>query len=149
MSQYPQCRAIEPDLLSVAAGEAGAAAVGRVEAHVASCGSCREELGRYRALEGMMATVRRAQLPDDDATLARAQLASRLADLRSRMVGFGIFPSPLGPILIGRSEQGVALVQYLPAGGSLPARVQRLLGEDAVEDRDATEGLRAELVEYL
>jgi len=147
--QHPQCRAIEPDLLSVAAGEAEAAAVGRVEAHVASCGSCREELGQYRPLEGMMATVRRTPLPDDDATLARAQLASRLADLRSRMVGFGIFPSPLGPILIGRSEHGVALVQYLPAGGSLPARVQRLLGEDAVEDRAATEGLRAELVEYL
>jgi methylated-DNA-[protein]-cysteine S-methyltransferase len=97
----------------------------------------------------MMGTLRRAPLPDDDATLARAQLASRLADLRSRMVGFGIFPSPLGRILIGRSEQGVALVQYLPAGGALPAHVQRLLGEDAVEDRAATEALQAELVEYL
>ena len=147
--QYPVCRAIEPDLLSVAAGEAGAAAVGRVEAHVDICGGCREELGHYRALEGMMGTLRRAPLPDDDATLARAQLASRLADLRSRLVGFGIFSSPLGRILIGRSEQGVALVQYLPAGGALPAHVQRLLGEDAVEDRAATEGLRAELVEYL
>jgi methylated-DNA-[protein]-cysteine S-methyltransferase len=150
MSPQPSpCRAIEPDLLSVAAGEAVAAAVGRVEAHVAICGDCREELGHYRALEGMMGTLRRAPLPGDDATLARAQLASRLADLRSRMVGFGIFPSPLGRILIGRSEQGVALVQYLPAGGALPAHVQRLLGEDAVEDRAATEALRAELVEYL
>ena len=147
--QHPLCRAIEPDLLSVAAGEAGPAAAGRVEAHVAGCGLCRDELAHYRALEGMMATLRRAPLPDDDATLARAQLASRLSDLRSRMVGFGIFPSPLGRILIGRSEQGVALVQYLPADGSLSAHVRRLLGEDAVEDRAATEGLRAELVEYL
>jgi methylated-DNA-[protein]-cysteine S-methyltransferase len=97
----------------------------------------------------MMDALRRAPLPGDDATLARAQLASRLADLRSRMVGFGIFPSPLGRILIARSEQGVALVQYLPAGGGLPAHVRRLLGEDAVEDRAATEALRAELVEYL
>ncbi len=112
--QHPLCRAIEPDLLSVAAGEAGSAAAGRVDAHVASCGLCRDELARYRALEGMMGTLRRAPLADDDATLARAQLASRLSDLRSRMVGFGIFPSPLGRILIGRSEQGVALVQYLP-----------------------------------
>ncbi len=30
-----------------------------------------------------------------------------------------------------------------------PPHVRRLLGEDAVEDRAATEGLRAELVEYL
>ena len=150
MSPQPSsCRAIEPDLLSVAAGEAGPVAAGRVEVHVAGCRDCREELAHYRALEGMMATVRRAPLPDDDATLARAQLASRLADLRSRMVGFGIFSSPLGRILIGRSEQGVALVEYLPATGSLPAHVRRLLGEDAVEDRAAIEGLRADLVEYL
>ncbi len=96
-----------------------------------------------------MDSLRRAPFAGDDATLARAQLATQLSDLRSRMVGFGIFPSPLGRILIGRSEQGVALVHYLPADGSLSAHVRRLLGEDAVEDRAATEGLRAELVEYL
>ena len=73
--QNPLCRAIEPDLLSVAAGEAESAAAGRVEAHVATCGLCREELANYRALEGMMDTLRRAPLRDDDATLARAQLA--------------------------------------------------------------------------
>ncbi|MGH7414953.1 MAG: methylated-DNA--[protein]-cysteine S-methyltransferase [Candidatus Rokuibacteriota bacterium] len=147
--QHPMCRAIEPDLLSVAAGETGPAVAGRVEAHVATCRPCREELGHYRALERMMDTLRRAPLPEDDATLARAQLGSRLADLRSRLVGFGIFPSPLGRILIARSEQGVALVQYLPADGALPAYVRRLLGDDAVEDRAATEALREELVEYL
>ncbi|HSB42567.1 MAG TPA: methylated-DNA--[protein]-cysteine S-methyltransferase [Methylomirabilota bacterium] len=146
---HPVCRVIEPDLLSVAAGEAGSTATARVQAHVADCGPCREELAQYRALEGMMQTLRRAPRGDDDATLARAQLASRLADLRSRMVSFGIFPSPLGRILIGRSEQGVALVQYLPASGGLPDHVRRLLGEDAVEDRAATEALQAELTEYL
>ena len=150
MSPQPSsCRAIEPDLLSVAAGEAGPAAASRVEDHVATCAGCRDELGHYRALEGVMDTLRRTPLADDDPTLSRAQLASRLADLRSRMVGFGIFPSPLGRILIARSEQGVALVQYLPAGGSLPAHVRRLLGDDAVEDRAATEALQAELAEYL
>ena len=150
MSPQPSsCRAIEPDLLSVAAGEAGAAAASRVEAHVATCAGCRDELAHYRALEGVVDTLRRAPLADDDPTLSRAQLASRLADLRSRMVGFGIFPSPLGRILIARSEQGVAVVQYLPAGGSLPAHVRRLLGDDAVEDRAATEALQAELAEYL
>jgi len=148
-SQHPICRAIEPDLLAVAIAEAGPAAAQRVEAHVALCPPCRDELQHYRAVDGIVSTLRRAPLPDGDGTLARAQLASRLADLRSRMVGFGIFPSPLGPVLIGRSEQGVALVQYLPASGALPAHVRRLLGEDAVEDRVATEGLRAELVDYL
>lgn len=146
---HPVCRAIEPDLLSVAAGEAGPAAATRVNAHVAECGACRDDLAQYRALEGMVETIRRTPDRDDGAMLARAQLASRLADLRSRMVSFGIFPSPLGRILIGRSEQGVALVQYLPDSGTLPAHVRRLLGEDAVEDRAATEALQAELLEYL
>ncbi|MGH7350629.1 MAG: zf-HC2 domain-containing protein, partial [Candidatus Rokuibacteriota bacterium] len=45
--QHPMCRAIEPDLLSVAAGETGPAVAGRVEAHVATCRPCREELGHY------------------------------------------------------------------------------------------------------
>jgi methylated-DNA-[protein]-cysteine S-methyltransferase len=149
MSQHPSCRAIEPDLLTVASGEADPAAARRVEVHVGLCPPCREELGRYRAVDGMVTALRRAALPGDDATLARAQLASRLADLRSRTVGFGIFPSPLGPVLIARSEQGVALVQYLPVTGGLPAHVRRLLGEDAVEDRAATEELWAELEEYV
>lgn len=150
MSQQPAtCRDIEPHLLAVATGEAVPAALRRVESHVAVCRGCRDELGRYRAVDGMVHSLRRAPLPGEDATLARAQLSARLADLRSRMVGFGIFSSPLGPLLIGRSEQGVALVQYLPAAGSLTARVRRLLGEEAVEDRAATEGLWGELEEYL
>ncbi len=150
MSKLPDsCREIEPHLLAVATGEADGRAAKRVDAHVAACASCREELGHYRSVDGMVQTLRRAPLAGGDATLARAQLTARLSDLRSRRVGFGIFPSPLGPVLIGRSEQGVALVQYLPAGGSLTAHVRRLLGEDAVEDRAATEGLRAELMEYL
>jgi methylated-DNA-[protein]-cysteine S-methyltransferase len=150
MSKQPAaCREVEPHLLAVATGEAGPEAAARVEDHVAGCRSCREELGHYRAVESMLGTLRRAPLTDDDPTLARAHLAARLADLRSRIVTFGIHRSALGPLLIGRTEQGVALVQYLPAGGSLTGHVRRLLGEEAVEDRAATEGLRAELGDYL
>ena len=127
MSTMPTtCREIEPHLLASAMGEATPDAVELVRTHVAGCPECHEELTRYRAVDGMVDSLRRAPGPDDDATLARAQLTSRLADLRSRMVTFGIFPSPLGPLLIGRSEMGVALVEYLPASGSLTTRVRRL-----------------------
>src|SRR5437667_952982 len=44
--------------------------------------------------------------------LSRAELESRLADIRARMVAYGIFSSPLGKILIARSELGIALVEY-------------------------------------
>ena len=149
MSEPLSCRAIEPELLTVAAGEAAGAAAERVARHVAECPPCRAELARYRAVEGAVGALGRAPLAGEDATLSRAHLASRLADLRSRMVGFAVFPSPLGPVLIGRSERGVALVQYVPERGALPAHVRRLLGADAVEDRAATEELWAELLEYL
>jgi methylated-DNA-[protein]-cysteine S-methyltransferase len=150
MSKLPAaCREIEPHLLAVAAGEAGSRIIERVEQHVASCVSCREELGHYRTVEAMVHSLRGAPLRGDDPTLARAQLGASLADLRSRLLSFGIFSSPLGPMLIGRSEQGVALVQYLSSSGSLTAGVRRLLGEEAVEDRSATEDLWAELIEYL
>ncbi|HEU4437922.1 MAG TPA: methylated-DNA--[protein]-cysteine S-methyltransferase [Methylomirabilota bacterium] len=150
MSPLPaSCREIEPHLLAVAAGEADAHAAERVERHVADCAPCREELGRYRSVEGMVRSLRAAPMAGDDPTLARAQLSASLADLRSRMLSFGIFPSPLGPMLIARSDHGVALVQYLSASGSLGAGVRRLLGEEAIEDHHATEALWAELQEYL
>jgi len=149
MSKLDGCRAIEPDLLAVAADEADAAARGRVEYHVGHCPPCRIELGHYRAVEDVLGTLRQAPLPDDDATLSRARLTTRLADLRSRMVTFSVVASPLGPVLIGRSEQGVAVVQYVPEGRALPARVRELLGDDAVEDRGAIEELGADLLDYL
>jgi hypothetical protein len=43
------CRAIEPDLLSIAAGETDSAAAGRVEAHVGGCQLYRDELAHYGA----------------------------------------------------------------------------------------------------
>ena len=64
-------------------------------------------------------------------------------------MSFGIFSSPLGPILIARSELGVSLVRYLARRGSVAAEVRRFLGEEAIEDREATGALYAELVEYL
>jgi methylated-DNA-[protein]-cysteine S-methyltransferase len=143
------CRAIEPDLLAVAAAEAGPDAVERVEEHVARCSGCREELQHYRAIEGLLGELRRVPPPGADPTFARAQLESQLTDLRSRLVRYGVFSSPLGPILIARSELGVSLIRYLAGPGSSAAAARRLLDEEAIEDRAAMEGLYAELVEYL
>src|ERR1700730_14295957 len=96
MNEIPTCREVERDLVAVAAGEAGPTAAQGVERHVAICGACRDELGRYRVLEGMVSDLRRAPMPGADPTLARAELESRLADIRSRMGTYGIYTSPLG-----------------------------------------------------
>lgn len=143
------CREIEPDLVAVAAGEAGASAERGVERHVAVCRGCQAELARYRVLEGMVANLRRAPVAGADPTLARAELESRLGDIRSRMVSYGIFPSPLGKLLIARSELGVSMVRYVESEAAGRSHLDRLAGGDAVEDTAAVEGTYRELLDYL
>src|SRR5262249_50708900 len=93
------CREIEPELIAVAAGEAEVGAAAAVATHVGGCASCRRTLEQYRAVEDMVVALRRAPHPAEEATLARAQLESRLADLRSRAVSFGALGAPLRPTL--------------------------------------------------
>jgi methylated-DNA-[protein]-cysteine S-methyltransferase len=143
------CRDIEPDLVAVAAGEAGASAAQGVERHVAVCRGCCDELARYRVLEGMVADLRRAPVAGADPALSRAELESRLADIRSRMVAYGIFPSPLGKILIARSELGVSMVRYVESESAGRSYLTRLAGGEAVEDKAAVEGTYRELLDYL
>lgn len=149
MDQIPTCREVARDLVAVAAGEAGAAAAQGVERHVAICGPCRDELGRYRVLEGMVSDLRRAPMPGADPTLARAELESRLADIRSRLVTFGIYPSPLGKILIARSELGVSMVRYIDSEAAARSHMARLAGDEVVEDPTAVEPVYRELLDYL
>lgn len=144
------CRAIEPDLVAVGAREAGAAAAARVAEHVRGCEPCRAELERYREVDEVVGAIRETPMAGEDATLARAELESRLADLRSRVVSFGVHASALGPILLARTELGVSLVRYLEGGGApLGPQVRRAVGDDAVEDRAATDALAADLADYL
>jgi methylated-DNA-[protein]-cysteine S-methyltransferase len=145
----PTCRDIEPELVAVGMGEASAASTEVVETHVAGCAPCREELGRYRVLHRMVADMRRAPVPAADPALARAHLESRLADLRRRLITFGIFSSPLGPILIARSEEGVSMVEYLESEAAAASHLARLLGVDAVENETQTQALHQDLLNYL
>jgi methylated-DNA-[protein]-cysteine S-methyltransferase len=149
MNAIPTCREVERDLVAVAAGEAGVAEALGVERHVAVCRACRDELGRYRVLEGMVTDLRRAPMAGADPTLSRAELEARLADIRSRMVSYGIFPSPLGTILIARSELGVSMVRYIDSEAEAKSYLTRLTGDEAVEDRAAVEATYRELLDYL
>jgi len=94
--------------------------------------------------------LRGSSPPGADLALARQHLESRLADLKSRLVTYRVFPSPLGRILIARSEQGVLLMEYLERG-TIPgrSRLGRFPGLEVVEDGDDLEALRRELLEYL
>jgi methylated-DNA-[protein]-cysteine S-methyltransferase len=144
------CRKIEEDLVATAAGDAGPTAARRVDAHVRVCAPCRADLERYRVLDDAVADLRRAPSGDDRLGRLRRELATRLADLRRRLVRYRVFRSPLGALLIARSEEGVVLVEYLDGrGGDAAARLARLPGIEAAEDGAEIEALYEELVDYL
>jgi O-6-methylguanine DNA methyltransferase len=149
-SKHPRCLAIEADLVAAAGGEAAPEAVERVRVHVDNCRPCAEDFGRYRAIEHVVGRMRTARGTETDEVRARERLAARLADLRRRLMTYGVFASPLGHILLARTEDGVSLVQYL--GDSRDPRDCRLgrdMGLDAIEDGAALETFYRELLDYL
>jgi len=114
---------------------------------VGRCAPCRDDFARYRAIEGVVGALR-SETPPAEAAGARTALESRLADLRSRLVSYRVFSSPLGPILIARSEQGVALVRYLAKVGDIDASL-RAAGLEGEEDGAEIEVLYRDLADYL
>jgi methylated-DNA-[protein]-cysteine S-methyltransferase len=129
MSKKPEpCAQIEDDLLAAAIGEASEKVRRRVERHVSVCGPCRQEFNDFCDLDRGVSYLRDEILPDEHVSGARDRLETRLADLRSRMLSYRIFPSPLGNILIAQSELGIAAVEYLE--GRKTVRASRLIHRD-------------------
>jgi O-6-methylguanine DNA methyltransferase len=150
MTSKPKvCVAIEPDLIAAATGEATRPTAERVQDHVAGCRGCRDELAHYRAIEGTLGTLRATPPPDADADAARERLLARLGDLRTHMLAYGVFPSPLGPILMARTEHGISVVEYLDEED---ARVSRKLARAGLDRRQAAselEPFHRELLDFL
>ena len=144
------CVQLADDLLASAMGEASPSVARRVESHISTCGSCRREFQEYRAVDSAVTAMREETPPGEHLAQAREQLETRLADLRRRLLAYRIFPSPLGHILIARSELGISLVEYLERGTSLRAsRLSREPGVEMVEGGGDLETTYRELLEYL
>jgi methylated-DNA-[protein]-cysteine S-methyltransferase len=151
MTRKPlSCRAIEADLVAAATGDAGAAATQRVAEHARSCAPCQQELGRYRAIDEVARGLRHQAPPAEDVAASRAALQTRLADLKSRVLTYGIVPSPLGNILVARSEHGVSLVEYLGEATTVAAsRLRHLTDVETVESSSDIARLRDDLLDFL
>ena len=147
-SKPSTCVAIEPDLIAAATGEAVPSAAGRVDAHIAQCASCRNDYAHYQAVETVVGDLRTIMAPAD-AEDARRRLIERLSDLRSRLVHYQVASSPLGPILIAVTEQGVTLVEYLGRAGAAGSRLFREAGVEAVEGGAEVDRLHRELHEFV
>jgi methylated-DNA-[protein]-cysteine S-methyltransferase len=113
------------------------------------CQSCWDDFERYRAINPAVGSLRATAPPAGDVETARQRLMARLADLKTRIVSYRVFESPLGPILIGSSEHGVALVEYLGQGGVAGSRLFRMAGVDPHEDGAEIERLGRELLDFL
>jgi O-6-methylguanine DNA methyltransferase len=121
-----------------------------VQAHTAACPSCARELERYRALDGVLADWGQERGRAEAVTRARRRLENGLADLRRRLLIGRVFDSPLGPLLIARSEEGVSLVEYLDdAQGGVRSRLAREAGLELVEDGAEIEALYRDVLDYL
>lgn len=151
MSTKPRaCADIEHDLIAVATGEAGAGAGPRVQGHVASCPPCAHEFAHYQIVDQALSDWGAARAPAASVDGARQRLERGLADLRHRVLIGRVFDSPLGPLLIARSEEGVSLIEYLDAArGEFRSRRARDAGLEVIEDGAEIEALYHELLEYL
>jgi len=144
------CRAIQPDLVAAATGDASPTAVTRVQQHVDTCAPCRQEMDRYRSIDRIVGDIRRTPIAGDRADVLRGDLEWRLAELRRRAVTARVWSSPLGPILIARSDEGVVAVEYLEsARGAAASRLLRRHGIEIIEDGTDTEAFYQQILEYL
>ena len=151
MTRKPNgCLEIEPDLVAAATGDASSAAVTRVQQHVDACAPCRQEMDRYRSIDRIVSDIRRTPVAGDRADVLRGDLEWRLAELRRRAVTARVWSSPLGPILIARSDEGVVAVEYLEsARGAAASRLLRRHGIEIIEDGTDTEAFYQQILEYL
>src|SRR5207247_10814170 len=116
-AKHPSCRAIEVDLVVTATGDAESRSAERVHRHLDGCAPCREEFGRYRAVDQVARGLRAVPAPGAVAQ-SRAGPESRLADPRQRRAAYRIFPAPPRHTLVGRPEHGIA--QAGDPGGRAP-----------------------------
>ncbi len=147
--KHPMCRALEPDIVATAMNEAPVATRDNVHKHVGLCPPCRQDLDRYRSIDQLAGTMRRAPVPHDRADVVRGDLESRLTELRRRMVTCRVWNSPLGPLLIARSEEGVVAVEYLDTARLSASRLPRMIDMELVEEGVETEPFYQQLLEYL
>jgi len=153
MSKKPApCMAIEDDLLATAIGEASKGARRRVERHVDVCSPCRREFHGYQELDRSVTVLKDEVLPDEHMAGARDRLETRLADLRSRLLAYRIFPSPLGNILIAQSKLGISTVEYLERKKTVQSSQlihRREPGVELVEGGKELEPAYRDLMQYL
>ena len=134
----PPCGFDEDTLIADAVGDAPPSVRRTVRAHVRTCPDCARRLEGYRQVLG---GLRSLPVPDTGLTAARRKLDAKLTrEARPRLV-VSVWKTPLGLLRIGRTDAGVALLEFVSDEGleaaESDARLQRLFSVDTAGPEDA------------
>ena len=114
------CGFTEERLIASALGEVSPAESREVGAHVAHCPACQGLRERYRDLSSHLDAVSAGAGDDAGLALARRRLDARLVEHPRPRLQLEVWHSPVGDLRIGRTDKGVALVEFIRPGGRAP-----------------------------
>lgn len=107
------CGFQENYLIAEALGEAPAHVSLRVRTHLFACGSCGALLEQYRSLYTQLRTLSTREATAPGLQEARRTLDSRLASHSRPRLFLDVWHSPVGDIRLGKTDKGVALVEFV------------------------------------
>lgn len=111
------CGFDEERLIAAALGELSQAESREAVAHAARCPGCHILVERYRSIRSHLGALSAGTGDAAGLALARRRLDARLAaHLRPRLQ-LEVWHAPIGDLRIGRTEKGVALVEFARPGG--------------------------------
>ena len=142
------CGFAEDDIIAEALGENSQTIRQKVQSHLTACPDCAQLLEQYRQVRFQL---RYLPAPETGLVAARRALDRRLtrltADARPRLV-LSIWDSPIGPLRIGTTDKGVALVEFVSPDD--PSNSVKELGKKfAVERSQGHGGITAALTRKL
>lgn len=114
-----------------------------LEEHTANCGYCRRELGGFQRLDHLLAEY--------DASRCEPGCSPPPFTRRTRRAArYGEMESPVGPLLIAVTDEGVAEITF-GRSTSIQAFLDKLVdrGFDPVHDQQAVQAVVGELSEYF
>ena len=151
------CGFAEDDIIAEALGENSQLIQHKVRSHLTACPDCAQRLEQYRQVRFQLGS-----LPASETGLAAARhaLDTELAELaelaqltesaRPRLV-LSIWHSPLGPVRIGTTGKGVALVEFVspddPGDGA--QRLGEKFAQFSIEQPEGNMGHTASLTQKL
>lgn len=112
-TRHLPCGFSENDLIAEALHEAPSHVSLRVRTHLLGCHSCMTLLDQYRSLREHLSLLSNTEDVLHGLPQARRTLDARLTQHPRPRLVFDIWHSPVGDIRIGKTEKGVALVEFV------------------------------------